>query len=101
MKRRKPAFFPTTIEIFNNGEITYKSASTAEEAARLAVQEAKRKGAYSVQVLTYARRGTPSYVGRPTTHMTCVPTVKKKTGTKILVACSLRPAFKKKIRRLT
>lgn len=100
-KRRTPTHFPTTIEILNtrSGEITYKTAMTAEEAARIAVREAK-KGIYTVQVLTYARRGTTSYVGKPTTHMTCTPTVKRKTGTKVLVSCSIRPAFKKKIRRL-
>ncbi len=96
MKRRaKPSFITTQISLQRRGVIRFAEAHNAEDAARIAVREARQ--GWTAEVQTYARSG--GVVGRKTVHMTCRPATHAKG--KPFVKCDIKPAFKKKIRRLS
>lgn len=76
----------------------FDDAFDAREAAKVAVRRARQ--GYTVEVQTFAGGGFGSRVGRKTVHMTCKPADRQVKAGRVVADCTIKPAFKKRIKGL-
>lgn len=93
MAKAKPKLEKLSVNLFRRGEVRYEIAYYAHDAAKLATKWA-RKG-WQAEVQAWGSLGTKRNV-----FMSCGPaSATKRPGHREIAACSITPAFKKRITR--